>query len=327
MNRRRILLAGAAGVLLPCARAFAQQPERKYRVAVLFSVPDAYNAPYRAALKERLAAQGFVEGKNLAVDARVPASTGFDFVRRQVAEILAAKPDAIFAMTTRVTEAALAETRSVPIVFAWVADPVTSGFVKEYARPGGNATGVSNRFIEVTIKRLGLLRELLPAAKRVVLAGPLFTPELEAATPRLHIAAQQLGFEPKLVNTGYGAQVSGIEEPSAQALLPLLVYSASGQRITGEQIVRLAAERRVATIFAESELVDAGGLMSFGTNLIEDLRRAIDMLAKVLRGAKPAELPVDQASRFELVINLKTARAIGIRIPQSLILRADRVIE
>lgn len=329
MNRRRIFLGTVAGVLVAAARAFAQQPGRKYRIAALFSVPDAYNAPYRAALKQRLAALGFVEGKNLSIDVRT-STQGFEFDRKQAAEQLAAKPDAIFATTTRVTEAALAETRSVPIVFAWVPDPVTSGLVKDYARPGSNVTGVSNRFYEVASKRLELLRELLPAAKRIALTGPMYMPELEAATPRLRDASKRLGFEPKVVDTGASTQVSAIEDAikgGAQALLPLVDYSALGQRITGEQVVRLTNEKRVPAIFAESELVDAGGLMSFGTNLIEDLRRAADMLAKVLRGAKPAELPVDQASRFELVINLNTARAIGITIPRSLLLRADRVIE
>jgi len=330
MNRRRILLAGAAGALTCAARAFGQQPVRKYRIAALFSVPDAYNAPYRAALKERLATHGFAEGRNLSIDAR-SAYGSFDFDRKRVAEQLAAKPDAIFAMTTRVTQAALAETRSVPIVFAWVPDPVVSGIVKDYARPGGNATGVSNRFFEVALKRLEFLRELLPAAKRIALTGPMIFPELDAAVPRLREASQRLGFEPKWVNTGaWGVQVSAIEDAiqqGAQAVLPLLVYSALGQRITGEQVVRLTVEQRIPAIFAESELVDAGGLMSYGTNLLEDVRRAADMLAKVLRGAKPAELPVDHASRFELAVNLKTARSIGVTIPPSILLRADRVIE
>ena len=182
----------------------------------------------------------------------------------------------------------------------------------------------------MAIKRLDLLRELLPAVKRVALTGPMYLPELEAATGRLREASQRLGFEPKVVDTGASTQVSAIEDAikeGAQALLLLHNYSALGQHITGEQVVRLTIEARIPAIFAESEMVDAGGLMSYGTNLLEDVRRAVDMLAKVLRGAKPAELPIDQASRFELVVNLKTARAIGIRVPPSILLRADRVIE
>ena len=316
-------------MLAPAARAFAQPSARRFRIAVLFSVPLAYNAPYRAALVERLAAHGFTEGKNLAIDVR-STTQGFEYDRKQVAEQLAAKPDAIFATTTRVTQATLAETRSVPIVFAWVPDPVTSGLVKDYARPGGNATGVSNHFYDVAIKRLELLRELLPKAKRIALTGPMYFPELEAATARLREASLRLGFEPKTVNTGASTQLSAIEEAikdGTQALLPLQIYSAVGEVISGEQVVRFANKRRVPAIFAESELVDAGGLMSYGTNLIEDVRRSADMLAKVLRGAKPVELPVDQASRFELAVNLKTAREIRLTIPQSILIRANRVIE
>ena len=327
-ERRRILLAGAAGILAPAARALAQPSARKYRIAVMFSVPLAYSAPYRAVLVEQLAAHGFTEGKNLTIDAH--PSLSFEVDRKLMAEQLAAKPDAMFVTTTRVTEAALAETRLVPIVFAWVADPVTSSLVKDYARPGGNVTGVSNRFFEVAVKRLELLRELLPAAKRVALTGPMYLPELEAATARLREVSHRLGFEPKTVDTGASTQVSAIEgaiKGGAQALLPLQNYSERGQRISGEQVVRLANERRIPVIFAESELVDAGGLMTFGTNLLEDVRRAAEMLAKVLRGTKPAELPVNQASRFEMAVNLKTARAIGIRVPPSILLRADRVIE
>ena len=183
----------------------------------------------------------------------------------------------------------------------------------------------------MAIKRLELLRELLPTAKRVALIGSINLPELEAATPRLREASKRLGFEPKMVDIGGDSPqvlvIEGAIKEGAQALLPLQIYSAFGQGVTGEQIVRHVNKRRLPAIFAESELVEAGGLMSYGTNLLEDVRRGADMLAKVLRGAKPAEMAIDQSARFELVINLKTARAIGIKIPQSLLVRADRVIE
>lgn len=291
---------------------------------------DIYNAPYRAALKQQLAAHGFIEGKNLTIDGRARTSGGLDRLREQVAMQLKARPDVIFTMSTDTTQAALAETRTVPIVFVWVSDPVTSGLVKAYARPGGNVTGVSNRFDEVASKRLELLRALLPSARRIALIGSMYLPELQAAVPRLHDKAQRIGFKPKTVDTGYQDPISAIERAIAggtEALVPLQVYSALGQRITGEQLVRLTNEKFIPTIFAEAELVEAGGLMSFGSNLIDDVRRAADMLAKVLRGAKPADLPVDQTARFELVINLKTARAIGISVPYSLLVRADRVID
>lgn len=293
------------------------------------SVPDAYNAPYRAALKQRLAALGFVEGTNLAIDVGV-SSQGFTYDIERLTKLFNGKPDAIFAMTTGLAQVALTDSRAAPVVFAWVPDPMTSGLVKSYARPGGNVTGVSSRFHDVAIKRLQLLRELLPAAKRVALAGPMYLPDVEAATARLREVSGSLGFALEEVNTGASAEISAIESAirgGAQAVLPLKVYTAIGQQITAELLVRLSAEQRIPVIYAESELVEAGGLMSYGTNLLDEVRRAADMLAQVLRGAKPAELPVDQASRFELVVNLKTARSIGVRIPQSILVRADRVIE
>ena len=328
VKRREILLAGAAGALLLIVDARAQPPARKYRIGVLWSVPESRSAPYWAALRERLAADRFVEGSNLVIDAVLPSA--FDQLRMLVVERLPLKPDAIFALTTRNTEAALAATRSVPIVFAWVGDPVASGIVKDYARPGGNATGVSNRLLELAVKRLEFLRELLPAAKRVAIAAPMFLPEMQIAATRLREASRKLGFELMEVNAPFDARVSAIQSAiknGAEGVLPLTVYTTLGEHMTGEQVVRLTVEQRIPAIFAESEMVEAGGLISYGTNLLEDVRRAAEMLARVLRGAKPADIPVDQASRFELAVNLKTARALGIRVPPTILARADRVIE
>lgn len=330
MRRRHLILAGGGQILLLTASGVVgQKAAPQYRIVVLLSVPQAYNAPYRAALKERLAARGFVEGANLTVEAAT-SSQGFDFDRERIAKLLVPKPDAIFAMTAGLTRAALAASPSAPVVFTWVADPVRSGLVKDYARPGGRVTGVSSRFDEVAIKRLQLLRELLPAAKRVTVSGQMYLPEVAAAAAQLRDVSNALGFTLREANTGASAEVSAIEEAikaGGQALLPLKVYSAIGQRISGEQVVALTLRLRIPAIFAESELVEAGGLMSYGTNLLDDVRHAADLLAQVLRGRNPAEIPVNQASHFELVVNLRSAHAIGIRVPNSVLLRADRVIE
>lgn len=330
LKRRHLILAGGAQILLLTATgAVGQKSARQYRIVVLLSVPQAYDAPYRAALKESLAAQGFVEGTNLRIDAAT-GSQGFDFDRQRIASLLARPPDAIFATTAGLSHAALAESSSAPVVFTWVADPVGSGLVNDYARPGGRATGVSSRFHEVALKRLQLLRELLPAAKRVVLAGQMYLPEVASAAAQLREVSGKLGFALQDANTGASAEVSAIEDQiriGGQALLPLKVYSAVGQSISGEQVVALMLRLRIPAIFAESELVAAGGLMSYGTNLLDEIRQAAGMLAQVLRGGKPTGIPVSQASRFELAVNLKTARAIGVRVPSSILLRADRVIE
>jgi putative ABC transport system substrate-binding protein len=327
MNRRRVLLAGAAGILLD--RAFAQSAGRKVRVLVIHSAPIP-SGPYHNALTERLRLQGFVEGKNLILDAPTFAFWGRESTRKDFAKLLGQKPDAVFAFTARISDAVIAEAPNVPVVFVWVADPVTAGLAKDYGLPGGNATGVSNRFAEVAVKRLELLRELAPAIKRVAVAGPTYEPEVEKALAGLRTAAPRFGFELSEVSTTMSLatmEVQRVIRSGAQALLPLHIYSAFGARGLGEEIARLCAAHRIPAIFAESEMVEAGALLSYGTNLVDDVRRAADMLAKVLRGAKPGEIPIDQASQFELAVNLKTARQINVRVPPAVLARASRVIE
>ena len=328
MNRRRVLLAGAAGILLS-DRAFAQSAGRKVRVLVIHSAPIP-SGPYHNALVERLRLQGFVQGKNLILDAPTYTIWGHESMRRDVAERLGQKPDAVFTFTARIRDAVIAEAPNVPVVFVWVADPVTAGLAKEYGRPGGNATGVSNRFAEVAVKRLELLRELAPAIKRVAVVGPTYEPEVEKALAGLRTPSTRFGFELIEVSTSMSLatmEVQRIIQTGAEAVLPLHIYAAFGARGLGEEISRLCAAHRIPAIFAESEMVEAGALLSYGTNLVDDVRRAADMLAKVLRGAKPAEIPIDQASQFELAVNLKTARQMKIRVPPTVLARASLVIE
>lgn len=326
MNRRHILLAAAATFLPRTARP--QPASRTFRVIVLHSAPIP-SGPYHAALKERLAVHGFVEGKNLVLDTPVISTTRLN-VRQDSAKAFAKKPDAILAFTPNLTDDAILQAPTLPLVFVWVGDPVKVGLAKSYARPGGNTTGVSNRLAEVAIKRLELLRELSPSIKRVAVIGSTFQPEADVAMAGLRASAPQLGFDLIEVSTSVLLQLPELRraiQNGAQAMLPLHVYSAYGARFSGEEVVRLCTAHRMPAIFAESELVEAGGLMSYGTNLVEDVRRAADMLAKVLRGAKPGDIPIDQASQFELAVNLKTALEMKIRIPPAVLARASRVIE
>jgi putative ABC transport system substrate-binding protein len=297
--------------------------------APLFVGGAAATELYRSALRDRLATHGFVEGRNLKIDAR--GAAGIFHEDRDVArELVTAKPDAIFTCTTRVTEAAQAATKSVPIVFVWVDDPVASGLVKSYARPGGNVTGVSNRLGELLVKRLELTRELLPRAKRVAVVGNTVTMQskvFEAIEPALRKAAAQLGVE--LLEVAFRGSWDGAiveaKKDGAEAVLPFASFG--DQLVAGEQVVQLTNHLRIPTLFADAGMAEKGGLISYGTNLVDDVQRGADLLARALKGAKPAESPVDQAARFELVVNLKTAKALGIKIPKSVLLRADRVIE
>ena len=330
IRRRQFLLA--AGSLLAAPLAHGQQPGRNYRVGALFVGGAAATDQYRSALRDRLASHGFVEGRNLKIDSR--GATGQFHEDREVArELLAAKPDAIFTSSIRVTEAAQAATKSVPIVFTWIGDPVATGLVKSYARPGGNVTGVTNRFGELLLKRLELARELVPRAKRVAVVGDpvgMQSNVYESIAPALRKAAAQLGVELlEITAKGRGAAwdeaIARAKDGGAVAVLPFARFN--DQPVAGEGVVQATNQLRIPALFADAETVERGGLISLGTNLVDDVRRGADLLARVLKGAKPAELPVDQAARFELVVNLKTAKALGIKIPQSVLLRADRVIE
>lgn len=326
MKRRAAIQLACA--MLAAPRAVLGQAQRTYRVIVLHSAPIP-SGPYHTALKERLAAHGFVEGKNLVLDTPVISTTRLN-VRQDSARAFARNPDVVLTFTPNLTEDAMLQAPKLPLVFVWVGDPVKGGLAKNYARPGGNSTGVSNRFADVAVKRLELLREVSPKIKRVAIVGSTFQPEAEAAMAGLRASAPQLGFELMEVSTSVLLQLPDLRraiQKGAQAMLPLHVYSAFGARETGEEMVRLCAAHRIPAIFAESELVEAGGLISYGTNLVNDVRRAADMLAKILRGTKPGDIPIDQASQFELAVNLRTAREIKVRIPAAVLARASRVIE
>ncbi len=327
MRRRSLLLAGAAGALLSAGRALAQHPGRIYRVGVLFGGGAEDSQLYLSALSERLSSYGFVEGRNLRFDHRIGHS-GYTFDRNPASELLAAKPDALVAVLPVATQALQSVTATVPIIFAWVDEPVASRFVQSYAKPGGNITGVTNRFGELLVKRLELARDLLPGVKRVAVTYFASARYLIHAPP-LRRAAAQLGIEliEIDIHTSWDQSVERAVSGGAEVIIPYAVFKAFGYGNHGKMVIRAALERLIPVIFAGAEMVEAGGLMSYGTNIVDDLRRGADLLARVLRGEEPAHIPVDQAARFELAVNLKTARAMGLTIPQSILLRANTVIE
>jgi len=319
MRRRAFLLAVPA--LAAAASARAQQ--RRYRIGVLLPV-DTASASHLPVIRDRLATQGFVEGRNLEIDARY-ARTNPDAAQ----ELLARKPDAILAATDDAVRTAQAATQSTPIVFAWVADPLLSGFVKAYGRPGGNTTGVTNRYYELTAKRLELLHELVPGMRRVMMTGRFHDPVGKMALRSAHEAAKRLKLElvPPAVGWEWGELANRALAAGAQAVYVSTNYAMLGDQYSAKNMIHALAQARLPAIFVETEAVELGGLMSYATSLHDELRRAADLLAKILRGDKPSDIPVEQAARFELALNLKTARAIGVKVPQSILLRADKVIE
>lgn len=322
-RRQYLFVIGAllATALAPPLVAHAQQAGRTYRVAVLFSGGSDTMGPHRDALREQLARRGFVEGRNLQTIWRA-GSENRRQDREAARELAAARPDAILAFSSEMALAAQWATKSIPIVFAHVSDPIADGVVNDYARPGGNTTGASTRHRDLLGKRIELLRELLPHARRVAFFTPYATnPSLAASQTIVRDAAKRLNFEMVEVGT---RDMFRIKDTRAEAIV---VYSVLGQRLTMENVVDLAAKLRIASLFPDAEAVTLGGLASYGTDPLEDTQLGAEQLVRVLNGATPGDLPVDQNGRFILAINRKTAKALGITIPPSILARADRLIE
>lgn len=325
-RRRQFLVA--LGALLGAPFSRAQQPGRRYRIGVLVPFSIAQGTHFLGILRERLATQGFVEGGNLTIEPR-QVSYSRSAAKVQSLSLIDSNVDALFTLTTIATLGAQDATRSVPIVFSWVADPVASGIVRDYARPEGNTTGVTNRYFELILKRLELVRELVPDAKRAVFLAGVFDSTLQTGMRLARPAIERLGLD-------VDQQAAGIDWPGAveraaadgaQAVVIVTPFWQFGMNAQARETVRAAVDRRICVVYSEPNTVEMGGLLSYATNPLEDIRRGADYLARVLRGEAPGNLAIDQASRFELVVNQKSAQAIGLKLPRSILARADRVIE
>jgi putative ABC transport system substrate-binding protein len=270
---------------------------------------------------------GYVEGENLAIEWR-SADGMLERLPALAAEMARLKVDVIVVAGTLATSAAQKATATIPIVFGAVSDPVASGFVNSLARPGGNITGLSNILSDISPKHFELLLEISPGLSRVaVLANPANASHA-AIQKSVQAAAQSAKVKALFVEARTAQEIESafvtIARESAGAVIVVLDPFFNQQR---RQIAELAAKNRLASINAYQDFAQAGGLMSYGENLAESFRRAAAYVDRILKGAKPGDLPVEQPMKLELVINGKTAKALGITIPQSVLLRADRVID
>lgn len=322
-RRRSIVLGAAAAGLLAQTRVFAQVG-RSYRVGILLPTSSQAGQRFVEAIRERLASRGFVEGRNLHLETLFATGPWAD-----VSSLVRSKPDAFFVCTAMLIRTLQAAAGATPIVFAWVADPMDSKIAASYPRPGGNITGVANRFFELADKRLGLVRELLPSAKRLGVVGGAFDSAPHVVVDRLEALAPRLGLE--LVrgeaHFGWTGTLEQLAADGADAIMVLTPFSVFGTTWNAEEIARFGIRRRVPIVYSDLESVVIGGLISYGNDFTGDLRQAADLLGRVLKGEKPGDIPIEQAARFELALNLRSARAIGLEIPRSILLRADRVIE
>jgi putative tryptophan/tyrosine transport system substrate-binding protein len=315
----------ALSLILGPPAAEAQQATRVPHVGVLRagSPPDPSIEGFRAALRDL----GYVEGQTIVVTQRW-AEGRPERLPALAAELVRLKVDVILATQTPAAAAAKQATSVIPIVVI-SADPVGSGLVDSLARPGRNITGLTFVLPELDGKRLQLLREVAPNVSRIAI---LLAPDSPAALLRAResrLAAEKLGVSLQAVEVAspydFASAFATIRQERAGALL-VTAFLITSQK-DRQAIVELAAKHRLPTVYDRKEAVDAGGLMAYGPSLTEAYRRAATFVDKILKGAKPADLPVEQPTRFELVINLKTAKALGLTIPQSLLLRADQVIE
>lgn len=327
MRRRDfITLLGGAMTLPLCARA--QPGERVRRVGVLVGLAedDANMIARLAALRQALARRGWVEGRNLQIDYRYsPAAKN---ARTLARELVALQPEVLLGHTVNIAAALQKETSAIPIVFVSLADPIGSGFISSLARPGGNMTGLTTFEPSIAGKWVSMLKDVVPGIRRAAFVA---NPEIKTYDFYLHATqspAASLGIEvvPRPVKsandiTNVIQAFAGM--PNSGLIVPPDVFTVTHSPL----IIQLAAQHHLPAVYAFGYLVAAGGLMSYGTDRVDEMRQAAAYIDRLLRGDKPSDLPVQAPTRFETVVNLKTARTLGLTIPPGLLVAADEVIE
>jgi len=329
MKRRAfITLLGGAAVAWPLG-ARAQQPERMRRIGVLlnFAEDDPDAQAQNSAFVQALQQLGWTDGRNVRIDTRW---TGGDPARTSnyVAELIALEPDVILGDGTTVLGSLLQATRRVPIVFLLVTDPVGGGFVNSLARPGGNATGFTNFEYSMSGKWLELLKEIAP---NVIRAAVLRNPAISSGIGQfgaIQSVAPSLGVELRPIDVRDTSEIE--REVAAFAAVSnggLIVTSSGLTNLHRDLIITLAARYKLPAVYSYRFFITRGGLISYGANFADQFRRAAGYVDRILRGEKPADLPVQAPTKYELVVNLKTAKALDLAVPQSILARADDVIE
>ncbi len=326
MNRRDTVLALLALGAAPLA-AKTQQAGKVYRIGMLETRSIVLNAANIDAFRQGLRELGYKEGQNLEIAYR--SSDGRDERFPGLAsELVRLKVDLI---VTRGTPAALAAknaTGTIPVVMAASGDPVASGIVTSLARPGGNVTGLTSGITESYPKRVELLGELVPRAKRIAAIFNMGNPSVPPQWSIVEASARSLGIEPQLLDVRRPEDLPGAFDAAAKHRAEALVVGLdSVTQANLRPIAELAAKQRLPSIYATKEYADLGGLITYGSSDVHMYHRAATFVDKIFKGAKPTDLPVEQPTKFELVVNLKTAKALGLTIPKELLFRADRIIE
>ena len=327
MERRTFVCNAAASAFIASIGVKAQRVEHLPRIGLLSAFSPSDSAGWYDALRRGLRELGWIEGQNLRIEYRY-AEGRADRLPTLAGELVRLKVDIIVTATTTDGIPAMEATKTIPIVMASAADPVGAGMVESLARPGGNVTGLSQIVPELVGKRLEILREIIPGLSRV---AALWNPEGRASAAswqELQVPADKLGIrlhslEARSPKDFDGAFADAVRmRVGALAIMPGPLFAGNLRRIAD-----LAVRNRLPAVFHLREFADAGGLVTYGPDRTDMFRRAAAYVDKILKGARPGDLPIERPTRFELVVNLKTAKAIGVTIPQSLLLRADEVIQ
>jgi putative tryptophan/tyrosine transport system substrate-binding protein len=323
--RRALLVAFVLFFTAVPRVADAQRAERVYRIGVLERTSPAINAANFEGFKQGLREHGYVEGKNLVIEYR-SADGRDDRFPDLAAELVRSKVDLILTRGTPAALAAKRATETIPVVMTGTGNPVAAGIVASLARPGGNVTGISSVSTELDAKRVELLRELVPKTTRLVALYNMGNPAIPPAWKEVETAARALGIQPQLLDVRKVEDLApAFEEAIKQRADAMLVGLETLTQTNQRLIVELAAKHRLPAVYSSQEF--AGGLVIYGVNYPEHYRRAAAFADKIFKGTRPTDLPVERPTTFELVINTRAARALGLTIPPSLLLRADQVIQ
>jgi putative tryptophan/tyrosine transport system substrate-binding protein len=328
MRRREfITLLGGAAAAWPIA-ARAQQPERVRRVGVLMSraADDPEGQARFAAFQQRLQELGWIEGRNVQIDTRWPAFSPEEY-RKYSAELVARAPDVILAAASPSVTALQHVTRTIPIVFTIVVDPVGSGMVKSLSRPGGNTTGFMQFEYSLSGKWLELLKQIAPNVTRVAVIRDFANPAGIGQFAVIQAVAPALGVEVIPVDPSDAAEIEREVGTFARSVNGGLIVTGGRAAAHRERIFALAIRHRLPAVYPERFYVAAGGLISYGSDLVDHYRRAAGYVDRILKGEKPADLPVQAPTKYAVTLNLKAAKALGLEVPASVLARADEVIE
>ena len=331
MRRRKFIkLLGGSALAWPLA-ARAQQSDRMRRVGILVAEAlegDPYYEARLVAIREKLRALGWIEGQNLKLDIHRAAPNAVD-IRKHADELLAGRPDIVVTSGGTTTGPMLQATNTVPVVFMAAVDPVGAGLVESLSHPGGNATGFMQFDYSLSGKWLEILKQVAPRVRRVALVfNPQTAPFAELFVRPIQAAASSFAIMPVSMGAGSFTEIESMVDAFARepdgSLMVLPDLSAFNYR---EAVVALAARHRQPAVYPFRVFVASGGLLSYGTDVSDVFRRAAAYVDRILKGEKPADLPVQAPTKYELVINLKTAKAIGLEVPATVLVRADEVIE